>query len=345
MPIVQHEVLRDLSFAVLNTAGIPEEDARLVADHLVRSNLNGHDSHGVARIPMYVSNMEGPYASWDDHQVLRDTPTIAIIDGRGANGIVAVTRALDTAVAKARTSTIGIVGLHNMTHVGRLGEYPVRIAEQGMVGMVLTNVGGVFMAPFGSADRRLPPNPIAFAVPRRDGPPLMLDMTLSAVAGGKVQQKRARNEPVPEGWLVDDQGHYVTDADRFMDPDVGMLPLGGLQLGHKGHGLSMMMEAIVGPLSLAGATRNGKAGNGVLIVAIDIESFTDLDTYTEEVEGMVGWVRSARPLPGFERVYAPGEIEEETQRRRLKDGIDLPESTWAEITAVAKELDVKVPAV
>ena len=107
----------------------------------------------------------------------------------------------------------------------------------------------------------------------------------------------------------------------------------------------MMMEAIVGPLSLAGSTRDGKAGNGVLIIAIDIESFTDLDTYTEEVEGMVEWVTSARPLPGFGRVYAPGEIEEETQRRRLKDGIDLPESTWAEITAVAKELNVTVPAV
>ena len=222
----------------------------------------------------------------------------------------------------------------------------MRIADQGMVGMVLTNVGGVFMSPFGSADRRLPPNPLAMAVPRRDGPPLMLDMTLSAVAGGKIQQKKARNQPLPEGWLIDHKGNYVTDPDGFDDADeVGMPPLGGLELGHKGHGLSMMMEAIVGPLSMAGVTRDGKAGNGVLFIAIDIESFTDMDTYTEEVEGLVEWVTSARPLPGIQRLYAPGEIEEETTRKRMAEGIDVPDSTWAELTSTAEELNVPVPAI
>ena len=347
MPVVKHDVLNELSFTLLNKGGIPEDHAHIVADHLVKSNLKGHDSHGVARVPMYVERMKGTqYVRWEDHNVLRDTPTIAIIDGGGCNGIVASTLAVDIAVAKARTSTVGIVGLHNTTHVGRLGDFPVRIADQGMVGMVLTNVGGVFMSPFGSADRRLPPNPLAMAVPRRDGPPLMLDMTLSAVAGGKIQQKKARNQPLPEGWLIDHKGNYVTDPDGFDDADeVGMPPLGGLELGHKGHGLSMMMEAIVGPLSMAGVTRDCKAGNGVLFIAIDIESFTDMDTYTEEVEGLVEWVTSARPLPGIQRLYAPGEIEEETTRKRMAEGIDVPDSTWAELTSTAEELNVPVPAI
>ncbi len=352
MPIVQHGVLRSLSSDIFKAAGVPEEDARIVSDHLVNSDLCGHESHGVWRIPRYVGDIKKRYVKWEEHEVLRETRSIAVIDGRGANGIVAVTRVRDIAVEKARASTIGVVGLHHVTHIGRLGDYPPRIAEQGMVGMVWTNVGGVFVAPFGSADRRLGPNPMAFAVPRRDGPPFMLDMSLSVVAGGKVRQKQVRNEPIPEGWLVDQQGRYATEGREFDNPEVGVLPLGGLQFGHKGHGLAMMIEMIVGPLSLAGCTIGmgaaqgwgaGRDAGGIMVLAIDIESFTDLDTYAEQVEGFVQWVKSARPLPGVKEVYAPGEIEEETRQRRLTEGIDIPEPTWAAIGAVAGELSVRMP--
>ena len=351
MPVVRHEVLRELSFEICKAAGIPVEDARIVSDHVVNSNLKGHDSHGVWYLPWYVRGKKGhrvggmreQYVRWEEHEVVRESPSLAIIDGHGANGIVAMTQVVNTAVEKARTSTIGIVTLNNVTHVGRLGDYPPRIAGQGMIGIVWTNTGGVFMAPFGSGERRLPPNPMAFAVPRRHGPPFMLDMSLSVVAGGKVLQKEARNEPVPDGWLIDQQGHYVSEAARFFDPQVAIPPLGGLESGHKGHGLAMMMEMIVGPLSLAGCTQGDSSGNGIMVLAIDIGSFTDLDTYEEQVEGLAKWVKSAKPLPGVERVYAPGEIEEETQRRRLKEGIDIAASTWAELGTLAEELNVRMP--
>ena len=351
MPTVQHDVLREMTFSIFKAIGIPEEDARTVGDHLVDSNLNGHDSHGVARIPGpgYAPSMTEQYVKWPEHEIVRETPALAVIDGNGANGIVAMEHALRLVAEKSRRSTIGIVALRNVTHIGRLGYYPPRIAEQGMIGMVWTNVGGLFMAPFGSADARLRPTPIAFAVPRRDGPPFMLDMSLSVVAGGKVREKIVRDQPVPEGWMIDTQGNYVTDGEQaFNNPDVGVLPLGGLQFGHKGYGLAMMMEMIVGPLSLAGCTKGeGKddGGNGVMVMAIDIESFTDIDVYTEEVEGLATWVSSARPLPGVERIYVPGEIELETYQRRLKDGIDVPDQTWAKIGALAKELSVTMPKV
>ena len=108
-----------------------------------------------------------------------------------------------------------------------------------------------------------------------------------------------------------------------------MPPVGWPQFGHKGAGLAMMIEMLVGPLSHAGCTKGpGKGGQGVMVLAIDIEAFTDLDTYKEEVEGLRDWVCSARPLPGFKRVYAPGEIEEECRQKRLRDGIEVPEPTW-----------------
>ncbi|MBI4551181.1 MAG: Ldh family oxidoreductase [Candidatus Latescibacteria bacterium] len=347
MPVVQYEVLRELSFNVFNATGIPAGDARILADHLATSNLVGHDSHGVWFLPRYVGGLKQRYIRWEDREVLRENASFILIDGRSANGIVAVTRALDLAVEKARAATFGMVGLRNVTHIGRLGDFPPRIAQHGLIGMVWMNGGGLFLAPYGSADRRLRPEPIAFAVPRRNGPPFMLDMTLSVVAGGKIEQKLVRNQPIPEGWLIDHDGKSVTDGSRYRNPDdVGVLPLGGLQFGHKGHGLAMMIEMIVGPLCLAGCTKtNGVGGGGIMILAIDIEDFTDLETYTNEVEGLVEWVGSARPLPGFKKVYAPGEIEEEVRQRRLRDGIDIPEPTWAEISAVAAELGVPMPAV
>lgn len=344
MPVVRFEELNSLSLSIFKAAGLPDDDAKILADHLTVSNLVGHDSHGVWFLPRYLPSLRKDYVRWEDHTILKDGPAFVLIDGGGANGIVAVTKALDLAVAKAKTSTFGMVGLRNVSHIGRLGDYPPRIADKGMVGMVWMNGGGLFLAPFGSHERKLRPEPISFGVPRKNGPPLMLDMTLSAVAGGKIEQKIVRGEPIPDGWLIDDEGHYVHDGKRYQtEPEkVGVMPLGGLQFGHKGHGIAMMVEAIVGPLTLAGCT-GASGGGGIMILAIDIAAFTDLETYTQEVEGLVSWVGSAKPLPGVKKVYAPGEIEEEIRAQRLKDGIFIPEPTWQEIRDAATELGVPIP--
>ena len=347
MVTVSHEVLHGLLVEIFGATGVPEDDARTVADHLATSNLLGHDSHGVWFAPGYARGMRDNYQPWENHVVEREGPAFAVIDGRGANGIVAVNRVLDLAVAKARQATFGFVGLRNVTHIGRLGDYPPQIAAQGLVGMVWLNGGSLFLSPFGSADRRLRPEPIAFGVPRKNGPPLMLDMTLSVVAGGKIEQKIIRDEPLPEGWLIDHSGNYVTDNQAYRNVDeTGVPPLGGLQFGHKGLGLAVMVEAIVGPLTGAGCTKGEtNGGGGIMVLAIDIEQFTDLETYTSEVEAMADWIHSARPLPGVEQVYLPGEIEEEHRRRRQRDGIGVPDQTWRELAEVAAELGVSMPAV
>lgn len=345
MPIVREQTLRELAFDVFAATGIPADDARIVADHLVNSHLTGHDSHGTWFLPAYARSMKKGYVPWEDRDIVRENPSLTIINGNGGNGIVAVTRAVDLAVEKARSSTFGFVGLHAVSHIGRLGDYPPRIAEQGMLGLVWLNGGGLFLAPFGSADRRLRPEPIAFSAPRKNGPPFMLDMTMTVVAGGKIEQKIIRGEPLPEGWLVNQQGEAVTDAEEYRDTSTGVLPLGGMQFGHKGHGLAMMVEMLVGPLSHAGCTKqDGKGGGGVMVLAIDIEAFTELDTYTDEVEALAEWVCSARPLPGFNKVYAPGEIEEETRATRLAQGIELPQPVWDSIGEVAAEMGVEMPA-
>ena len=347
MPVIQHQILNDLVFRIFQATGIPENDAHIVADHLVNSQLYGHDSHGTWFVPSYARGMKNGYRRWEDHEVLRDTPVLRVIDAKGANGIVSVTQALDIAVEKAKQSTFGFVGLNHTTHIGSLGDYPPRLAEQGMIGMVWLNGGGLFLSPFGSADRRLRPEPIAFSAPRKNGPPFMLDMTMTVVAGGKIEQKHIRNEPMPEGWVIDQQGEYVTDPARYKDDpeNTGVLPLGGMQFGHKGYGLGMMVEMLVGPLSYAGCTKSASgSGGGVMILAINIEDFLDLASYEQEVEDLAQWVCSARPLPNVKKVYAPGEIEQESYARLIKEGIDLPEPTWLAIGEVAEEMGVKMPA-
>ena len=348
MPVIQHQPLRKLAFEVFRAAGLSGEDAGIVSEHLVDSNLAGHDSHGVWCLPRYVPGMRENYVTWEEREVLRETPCLAVIDCKGGNGIVATTRALDIAVEKARGTTFGFVGLRNTTHIGRLGDYTPRIAGQGMFGLVWLNGGGLFMTPNGSADRRLCPEPISFGAPRRNGPPFMLDVTMTTVAGGKIEQKIVRGDPMPDNWVIDRTGSSVSDAMQYRNhpEETGVPPVGWPQFGHKGAGLAMMIEMLVGPLSHAGCTKGPDkgGGQGVMVLAIDIEAFTDLDTYKDEVEGLRDWVCSARPLPGVERVYAPGEIEEECRQKRLRDGIEIPEPTWEQIAAIAAELGVEVPA-
>ena len=345
MITVQHNTLREFLFNIFAATGIPHEDASTVAAHLVTSHLLGHDSHGAWFVPGYVRAMKSNYHLWGDHVVDKEGPAFVIIDGKGANGIVAVNRAVELAVEKARRATFGFVGLRNVSHIGRLGDYPPRIAECGMIGTVWLNGGGLFMAPFGSADRRLRPEPTAFAVPRKNGPPFMLDITMSVVAGGKIEQKIVRDEPIPEGWLIDHDGNYVSDNKAYRNgAETGVPPLGGLQFGHKGAGLAMMVEMIVGPLTGAGCTKSETdGGGGIMVLAIDIEQFTDLETYTSEVEAMAEWIHGARPLPGVDKVRMPGEIEEEHRRQRQRDGIEIPEKTWEALTVLATELDVPAP--
>ena len=134
MPVVPFDVLNALSHSIFSATGIPEEDARILADHLTTSNLLGHDSHGVWFMSHYVPSLKKKYTRWEDHTVTKEQPAFVLIDGGGANGIVSVTKALDLAVEKARSSTFGMVGLKNVSHIGRLGDYPPRMAEQGMMG-------------------------------------------------------------------------------------------------------------------------------------------------------------------------------------------------------------------
>jgi len=347
MPTIQHTAMRVFGYALFEAAGLPTDQSRIVTDHLVDANLTGHDSHGIIRIPTYINSLvAGKIAPVGDLKIVRETPASVVIDGEGGQGIVICTRAMDMAIERARQTTFGAVAVHQCSHIGRLGAYPPMAASQDCIGILMLNGGSPFTAPFGGVSRRLPPNPISIAVPSQNGPVMMLDITTSMAAGGKVDVYAARGQQVPPGWLIDGEGREVRDPAPFRAGEVAMLPLGGAS-GHKGYGLGMMIDAIAGGLSWAGCSseKPTRGSSGFLALAIDISSFIDVDDYKAEVQKLIDWVKSSKTAPGVKKIYYPGEIEEESRARRSAEGIPVEETTWGRIVEAAAQVGVAPPAV
>lgn len=347
MATIQHTVLRDFGAAIFKATGnLPEDQCRAAIDHLVDSNLSGHDSHGIIRLPSYTKSLIEGGIKAVNPKVERESPGVQVWDANRSFGIVLCRTAMQTAVDMAKDHSFGAVGVYHSSHIGRLGDFPPLAAEQGCIGALFLNGGGHFTAPFGGTSRRLPPNPISISVPTPGPYPMMLDMTTSMAAGGKVSVYAARGQQVPEGWLVDEDGNTVTDPNRFRGDDpVAMLPLGGPS-GHKGYGLGMMVEALAA-LTWSGvsAAEPTRGGRGYLALAIKIESFIDLEEYKKEMGILIDWVKSSKKMPGNDHIYFPGEIEAETRKTREADGIYLEDPTWNAILATAEEMGVTKPEV
>lgn len=342
MPTFKPERLRQIGYQLFAAAGCPPEDTRTVVDHLVESNLFGHDSHGVIRYYEYSRAIrDGRFKTGMKPLVVQDRACTAIVDANGALGQVGGTFAMNLAIAKARQNGVGAVTLRNTSHVGRAGAYPLQAARAEMIGLAFVNAGrlGYQIAPFGGIDGRLSTDPIAFAAPRRNDPPILVDMTTSVVAEGKIRVAINEGRQVPEGWIIDANGNPTTDPNKFKEPPGAILPLGGV-VAHKGYGLGFVVELLGGALSGQGCAAGDRVmiSNGVLFTVYHIEHFTDLATYYDEVDGLVRHVKSSRLAPGFKEILAPGEPEFRSAARRQEAGITVDETTWGQICSEARAM-------
>src|SRR5437764_8950885 len=206
MPRLPAGRLRALGMELFTAAGCQPEDARAVVDHLVDSSLFGHDSHGTIRFYEYLRRIrEGAFRTDARPAIVQETPCTAVVDGGGALGQIGGAYATELAIRKAREHGVAAVTLRNCSHIGRVGAYPLLAAREGMLGLAFVNAGrlGYQIAPFGGIDGRLSTNPVAFAAPRRGADPIMLDMTTSVVAEGKIRLAINQGKSVPEGWIID----------------------------------------------------------------------------------------------------------------------------------------------
>jgi uncharacterized oxidoreductase len=340
-----HDQLRKTAFEIFKAAGATDEEAGITSDLLVEANLAGHDSHGVLRIPQYVRMIRnGDIKPGANIEITQETPATAVINGNWGFGQLIATKAMQIAIEKAKNCSISSVSVYNCNHISRLASYALMAAECEMIAMMMVNGhgGDQSVAPFGGIARRLGTNPIAVAIPTK-GEPFVLDITTSAVAGGKLRVKKARKEKLPEGWLIDSEGNPTTDPEvYFTEPPGALLPLGGA-LGHKGYGLSLVVDILAGALSEAGCSRANapRLGNGIWACVINIESFTPIDEFKHRVQLLLEYVKSSPTAPGFNEIVIPGEQSFRERRKRLKEGIFIEDETWQQIMETRRSLGLE----
>ena len=335
MPIFTVDELREVVRDSFSPLGASDEEIRRLQDHLVGANLAGHDSHGVRLIPAYVDLVRrGHIVFGANLDVLVERPTYVMLDGNWGLGQLMGWKAARIAAEKAKGGTIVAVTLRNSSHLGRLGEYAELIASEGVIGFLTVNGhGGAHLAaPYGGIDPRLSVNPFSYGIPGPKGP-IVLDMSPTVVAGGKVAIKALRGEPAPEGWLFDSEGRPTTDPNVLGgSPPGSLVPLGG----HKGFGMAFVMDILAGALTGASCTRADadRWGNPAFFIAINPAAFVENQAFDAQVAGVIDYVKSSRLAPGFDEILVPGEPEARERARRKADGIYLADRTWNGIQAV-----------
>lgn len=269
-------------------------------------------------------------------KVIKDTPTTAMWDNNNGFGFVAGRRAMETAMHKADGYRVGAVGTQNTTggddHIGALYYYAEMAALKDKIGIV-TCTTSPLMPAWGGISRVLGVNPIAIAVPAGKYPPIIWDIASSQVAVGHLEVMAMREQPIPEGWILDKEGKPTTDAKAFFDGG-SMLPFGT----YKGYGLALIIDAITGGIGSGCSFDNPLYGH--LFMAIDPAGFCPLQDFKTRVDRLLDYIKVSKKKPGVEEIFIPGEIERRTMEKRLKEGIPVDEPVWQALSKKAKEVGV-----
>ena len=343
MPVFHHSYLQKVCRSIFVAMGATTREADVVATHVVKANLVGHDSHGVIQVPVYAQRIRvGHIVPGAPFVVEDETPTTARINGNWGFGYVVTERAMEMAIEKAKVSGVAAMTVYQQSHIGRLGDYPSMAANEGMIGLITADSGqgpkGV--APFGGSDRRLGTNPLSIAIPSNLDGTVLLDMATSAVASGKISLALNRGEQIPGTWVVDKRGQPTTNPEDY-DAGGAILPLGADQ-GHKGYGLSFMVEVLSGLLTGLGfgVDPQGRHNDGCFIAVFNVSAFQPLEKFKTSVDEFASFVKASPPAEGFQEVLYPGEIEWRTEQQRSRDGIFVEDATWRDIWGLVEDLNI-----
>jgi ureidoglycolate dehydrogenase (NAD+) len=341
--VISSADLERFAQAIFVAAGVAPDMANDWAKSLIWANLRGVDSHGVLRIPGYVERLRSKAINpVPDMRVEKRAGAIAVLEADRAPGAVAMTIAMAEAIARARVAHVGWCAARNITHAGAVGYFALQAANAGMAGIVMS-ASGPMMAYHGAKVAGVSTNPLAIAFPAANRAPLLVDMSTSTVAMGKVMSARDAGRDIPLGWGLDAQGRDTTDPGKLAT----LLPLGG----PKGSGLSFMIEClcsltvgnpIIAPALEAGGKLDAPFLNGVAI-AVDLAAFGDHARMLEEADRLARRIAALAPDAHVERIYLPGERGDSVLRERMREGIPLPQGTWSRLIACAKMLGVTPP--
>ncbi|GAA1468995.1 Ldh family oxidoreductase [Microbacterium thalassium] len=342
MPVkISPSAFEDFARDIFVAKGLSPEDSAALAHSFVWASLRGIDSHGIARVPRYVEMFENGIANPAATITVDDTrPGTAVVDADFAPGPIALTRAAELAVEKAKTQGVAIVSVRNTVHTGAIGYYPSLIAEQGLVGIGIA-AGSPMMSYTGAVGASVATSPLAIGVPAGEGrPTVLLDMATSLIAMGKIAQAKRTGTPLPEGSATTADGTPTTDPELAKVPT----PLGGA----KGSGLSLMFELITSVLVTAPILTPYHAGtkkhrqNATLIV-VDPAAFGDVTDFVANVDATVDTIHDLPKAEGVDAILVPGERSSAAATARAEAGIPVGDKLWTELVEVAGALGVTLP--
>jgi len=353
------DFLRDFMESSFAKLGVNSTEAKICADILITSDVRGIESHGIGRLRMYVDRIKkGLIETTDRSEIVRESPTTAVIDGHHGIGMVIAYRAMQLAIKKADEYGMGAVAVRNSTHFGIDGYYPLMAIQNGMIGMSFTNARPA-VAPTFSGQPTLGTNPIAFGAPTDEPFPFLFDAATSITQRGKVEVYNRLEKPIFDGWVIDSNGNPLENAGTILDllikKEAALLPLGGLEErsgSHKGYGLSTIVEILSSSLQsgaflfgLSGYDADGKESRfkvGHFFQAIKIENFVEIEIFKNNIGNLLRELRSVRKLPGHPRIYTAGEKEYEKQLRIEKEGVPINRNLYADLKYINELLGLNL---
>jgi L-2-hydroxycarboxylate dehydrogenase (NAD+) len=329
----------------LVSAGVPPGDAGQVAALMAEADARGGDAHGVFRLPQYVKQIQsGAINPRPKIRILSEKAGTALIDGDNALGHLVMKRAAELAIEKARQCGIGWVGTRHSNHAGPAQLYPRMAAAQDMIGLYFCVGNTNLLPPWGGTEVLLSTNPVAIAVPALQHPSIVLDMATTNTAFGKIRLKAQRNEPMPEGWMIDWQGKPLTDPKRASEGF--LVPIGG----PKGYGLALMIGLLAGTLNGAAFGRDvidytvdskTPSNTGQAMTAVNVAAFADVQAFKQAVDEVWEVMKSSPTLPGIEEVRLPGERSAQVYQERMAQGVPLGAELRKGLNDLADRLGVQ----
>jgi len=340
------DALRAYAAALLTAAGLATDRSAVVAEVLVEGDLLGHTTHGLAQLPGYLGAIiAGTMATQGEPEVVSDRGPAVLWDGRRLPGPWLVVQATTLALDRARQYGTCTVVVRRSHHIACLAAYLERATRQGMVMLLSSSDPSIAsVAPHGGTRALMTPNPIAAGFPT-DGDPVLMDISTSTTTNGLTGRLRAEGGMLDHPWLIDAQGQPTRDpAALFTDPPGSILPLGGLDSGHKGYALGLLVEALTAGLGGFGRADPAEGwGAAVFLQVIDPAAFGGTDAFMRQTGWLADTARAVPPQPGAPPVRLPGARGLELRRRGLAGGMDLHPSILPALAPWADKLGVAPP--
>ena len=349
--------MEEFMVKVLANAGVPTDDAKIIADVLIQADKLGFDSHGVNRLkPIYLDRIKDNILNpVTDLKILREGPTTAVIDGQNGMGHVISVNAMRMAIEKARKYGMGMVAVRNSTHYGFAGYYALMAAKENMIGITGTNARPSIAPTFG-VENMLGTNPMTFGIPTDEPFPFLLDCATSVTQRGKIELYAREGKEMPQGWVIDENGESKTNSAEVLRDliagNAALTPLGGVgeeTAGYKGYGYATVVEILSAALQqgaymkmLTGFNDGKKVpySLGHFFIVIDINAFTEPESFKKTTGDILRELRASKKMPNQKRIYTAGEKEYETWLSRKDKGIPFNNELLSEFVGICNNYNL-----